>query len=66
MNGKNLNNSLNKFLENNKVSKQINDNHVEQCDLLTGECYIMRTKDGIVEKINKTFLTNDGRQLLQD
>ena len=30
-----------------------------------GECYI-RTKDGIVEKINKKYITEDGRQLLND
>ena len=38
----------------------------EECDLLTGECYTIREKDGIVERINKKYITNDGRQLLQD
>jgi len=38
----------------------------EECDLKTGECYIIRSKDGIVERINKKFITEDGRQLLQD
>ncbi len=38
----------------------------EECDLATGECYIIRSKDGIVERINKKYITEDGRQLLQD
>ena len=38
----------------------------EVCDLQTGECYIIRSKDGIVERINKKYITDDGRQLLQD
>lgn len=38
----------------------------EECDLVTGECYTIREKDGIVERINKKYITNDGRQLLQD
>ena len=38
----------------------------EECDLMTGECYVIREKDGIVERINKKYITNDGRQLLQD
>ena len=37
----------------------------EECDLVTGECYTIREKDGIVERINKRYITNDGRQLLQ-
>jgi hypothetical protein len=38
----------------------------EVCDLITGECYVIRSKDGIVERINKKYITEDGRQLLQD
>ena len=38
----------------------------EECDLQTGECYVIRSKDGIVERINKKYITEDGRQLLQD
>lgn len=36
------------------------------CDLVTGECYVIRTRDGLVERINKKYITEDGRQLLQD
>jgi len=34
--------------------------------MVTGECYTIREKDGIVESINKRYITDDGRQLLQD
>ncbi len=36
------------------------------CDRETGECYVIRTKDGLVERINKKYVIEDGRQLLQD
>jgi len=36
------------------------------CDRETGECYVIRTKDGLVERINKRYIVEDGRQLLQD
>lgn len=62
-----LNNSLDQFLTP-KVSKQVSNNSMEreECDLQTGECYVIRSKDGIVERINKKYITEDGRQLLQD
>ena len=30
----------------------------------TGECYTLRRKDGLVEKVNKRMVTEDGRTLL--
>jgi hypothetical protein len=61
-----LNKSLDQFL-NPKVSKQMDSGvEREECDLKTGECYVIRSKDGIVERINKKYITEDGRQLLQD
>lgn len=52
----------------NNVTKKVSKNNMEreECDLQTGECYVITTKDGIVERINKKFITEDGRQLLQD
>ena len=62
-----LNNTLNQFLNPKKVNKVSNDGmEREECDLQTGECYVIRSKDGIVERINKKYITEDGRQLLQD
>jgi hypothetical protein len=67
MDNSNLRNRLDKFL-NPKEIKRVSDDGMEreECDLQTGECYIIRSKDGIVERINKKYITDDGRQLLQD
>ncbi len=67
MENKKLNNSIDQFLNPKKVRTISNDSmEREECDLKTGECYIIRSKDGIVERINKKYVTEDGRQLLQD
>jgi hypothetical protein len=65
------NNKTNKRIDhflNQKQTKYISNDGTEreECDLQTGECYMIRSKDGIVERINKKFVTEDGRQLLQD
>lgn len=67
MHNQNLNNTINQFL-NPKQRKNVSQDGMEreECDLVTGECYTIREKDGIVERINKKFITEDGRQLLQD
>lgn len=62
-----INNAVNKFLNQKMVRNISNDGmEREECDLQTGECYTIRSKDGIVERINKKYITEDGRQLLQD
>ena len=55
------------FLKNKSV-RNINEEGTEQevCDMNTGECYTIKSKDGLVERINKKYITEDGRQLLQD
>lgn len=59
--------TIDHFLNPKEVKKITNDGmEREECDLQTGECYVIRSKDGIVERINKKFITEDGRQLLQD
>lgn len=62
-----LTNAVDQFL-NPKTVKPVSNDGKEQevCDLQTGECYVIRSKDGIVERINKKYITEDGRQLLQD
>jgi hypothetical protein len=62
-----INSTVNQFL-NPKTVKSTSRDGMEQevCDLQTGECHIIRSKDGIVERINKQYITEDGRQLLQD
>lgn len=62
-----INNTADQFLNQKQVTKISNDGmEREECDLVTGECYVIRSKDGIVERINKRYITDDGRQLLQD
>ena len=65
---KNMIETIDDFLEKGKVVKKQSEDGKEEevCDLTTGECYIIRSKDGIVERINKKYITEDGRQLLED
>ena len=67
MENNNFKNSVDQFL-NPKTFKIVSTDGKEEevCDLQTGECYVLRSKDGIVERINKKYITEDGRQLLQD
>ena len=60
--------TLDDFLEKATVTKTVSPDGKEEevCDLATGECFIIRSRDGIVERINKKYITEDGRQLLQD
>jgi hypothetical protein len=68
MNKEKINNSLNDYYSKPKNVQTISNDGMErqECDIQTGECYIIRSKDGIVERINKKVITEDGRQLLQD
>jgi hypothetical protein len=67
MNNTKLKNTMDQFLNPKQVKSVSNDGmEREECDLVTGECYTIREKDGIVERINKRYITQDGRQLLQD
>jgi hypothetical protein len=65
MNNSKIKNSADQFLNPKVTTKKIGKER-EECDLVTGECFIVREKDGIVERINKKYVTEDGRQLLQD
>jgi hypothetical protein len=67
MENEKLRNTLDNF-NGNKVIKNVSSDgkQTEVCDNQTGECFILSSKDGIVERINKKFITEDGRQLLQD
>ena len=60
-----VNNAIDSFLDN-KTKRQISDTQSEECNLETGECFVITSKDGLVERINKKFITEDGRQLLAD
>jgi hypothetical protein len=68
MNNEKINKSLENYMSNPKQIRTVSNDGMEreECDLQTGECYVIRSKDGIVERLNKKFITEDGRQLLQD
>lgn len=67
MNDIKLKNSLDNYLNPTFIKNVSKDGmEAEECDLQTGECYTIRSVDGIVERINKKYVTDDGRQLLQD
>ena len=64
----NLERNLDKYLSKTQ-SKKVKENQEVQgeeeiCDMQTGECYTLRSKDGLIEKVNKTMKTEDGRTLL--
>ncbi len=67
MNNSNFNNAVDQFLSPKQTKRTSQDGmEREECDLMTGECYTIRERDGIVERLNKKYITNDGRQLLAD
>lgn len=67
MDNSRINSAMDQFLSPKQTKRTSQDGlEREECDLLSGECYTIREKDGIVERINKKYVTNDGRQLLQD
>jgi hypothetical protein len=38
----------------------------EVCDRKTGECTTVKSKDGLIERVNKKVIVEDGRSLLMD
>jgi len=67
---KNLEKNLDKFLGNRPKTpedvKLEEEGFQEVCDKDTGECYTIRSKDGLIERVNKKMITEDGRTLLMD
>tara|TARA_R110002074_G_scaffold319152_1_gene489582 strand:+ start:251 stop:490 length:240 start_codon:yes stop_codon:yes gene_type:complete len=57
----NLKQKLGNFLgkkTDNVVEHGENDNGKEVCDLDTGICYTIRTKDGLIERVDNTIRVN--------
>lgn len=63
-----LNKSLDDFLSRKNVTRTISPDGKEEevCDLTTGECYVIKSKDGLIERVNKKYIIEDGRELLHD
>jgi len=55
-----LNNMLNQYLgKQARISQRDNgDGTKEVCDLDTGDCYTIRMKDGLIERVDNTLKTN--------
>ena len=63
----NIEKNLDTFLGNTKVNKNLKieeEGFEEVCDRKTGECKTIKTKDGLIERVNKKMITEDGRNLL--
>lgn len=66
---KNVNSALDNFLDcskNNQFEKQTEDGSTQICDIKTGECHTIPSKDGLIERVDKTFITKEGKILLND
>ena len=40
------------------TQKQVSNGFSEVCDLATGDCYTVREKDGLIERVDNTMRTN--------
>ena len=40
------------------TEKDLRDGTKQVCDLQTGECYVVRMKDGLIERVDNTIKTN--------
>jgi hypothetical protein len=56
----NVNNALDSYLnkKGRYTEKQIGNGDKEVCDLETNECYTVRMKDGLIERVDNTKSTN--------
>jgi hypothetical protein len=56
----NVKNLLDDYLKKDtRVSeKQIDSNHKQVCDLDTGDCYTIRMKERLIERVDNTLKTN--------
>jgi hypothetical protein len=45
--------------KNSKISeKDLGDGSKQVCDLETGDCYVVRMKDGLIERVDNTLMKN--------
>ena len=40
------------------TEKDLGDGTKQVCDIQTGECYVVRMKDGLIERVDNTMKTN--------
>ncbi len=61
---RNLDNYLGNKSQPSKNVKVEEEGFEEVCDTNTGECKTIKSKDGLIERVNKKVITEDGRSLL--
>ena len=61
----NLENTVNEFLEDKINDREIDKEQSEEEICVTKECK-MKNGSGLLERVDKKYITNDGRQLLND
>ena len=49
--------NLNNYLKS-TTQQTLDDGSKEVCDLITGECYVVKEKDGLIERVDNTMKTN--------
>ena len=56
----NLKNLLDNYLQKDTViaEKDLGNGYKEVCDLQTGDCYTVRLKDGLIERVDNTINRN--------
>jgi hypothetical protein len=56
----NLKNLLDNYLQKDTViaEKDLGNGYKEVCDLQTGDCYTVRLKDGLIERVDNTMKLN--------
>jgi hypothetical protein len=64
----NIDNALNNFLDNTpkKTFTKQTEQGAQVCDITTGKCDTIESKDGLIERVDKTYITKDGKVLLKD
>jgi hypothetical protein len=53
-----LDSKLNNFLNKKVVNRKLEDGSVESCDLETGECKIIKYRDGLIERNDRKVVRN--------
>lgn len=56
----NINETLNNYLgkQTKTTEKDLGNGQTQVCDLETGDCYIVRAKDGLIERVDHIMNTN--------
>jgi hypothetical protein len=56
----NINETLSSYLgkKTKTTEKDLGNGNTQVCDLETGDCYVIKTKDGLIERVDNVMSTN--------